>query len=248
VHELTEGTSTPDLLELYARVDRRGRRGRWVFANMVCGIDGTAAFGGRVGPLSTGEDRELFVQMRSLADVVLVGAETVRRERYGPVRLTGPRAASSPDRPPPPIAVVTRSLDLDWTLPLFRADDSTPGTSRPIVITCGAAPKARLVEAHAHASVIVAGERKVQIGAALAALATLGHGVVLCEGGPTLLGELVQQELLDELCLTIAPIMGGDPLPVAVLPGGALPTDFTLRHVAKEESMLFLRYERARPH
>jgi riboflavin biosynthesis pyrimidine reductase len=245
MREMTPGASTSDLLELYALVDRRARRGRWVFANMVCGIDGTASFGGRVGPLSTGEDRDLFVQMRSLADVVLVGAETVRRERYGPARaISG--VCSAPGGPPPPIAVVTRSLNIDWTLPLFCSRDGTAPAVRPIVITCASAPRGRLTEAHEHATVVVAGERKVELGAALAALRTLGHGVVLCEGGPTLLGELVREELLDELCLTIAPLMGGDPLPVAVVPDGAPPVGFDLKHVALEGSMLFLRYERAR--
>jgi riboflavin biosynthesis pyrimidine reductase len=242
MRELIAGASPSDRLDLYARVDRRRSRGSWVFANMVCGLDGTAAFGGRVGPLSRGADRELFVRMRTLADVILVGAETVRSEGYGPVRLAD--HASLPTGHAPPIAVVSRSLDLDWSSPLFATESSDGTSARPIVVTCEAAPKERLAAAHEHATVVVAGARIVEMGAALAALATMGHSVVLCEGGPRLLGELVRQELLDELCLTIAPIMGGDPLPVAIGPGTGRPVGFALKHVAVEESMLFLRYER----
>jgi riboflavin biosynthesis pyrimidine reductase len=68
--------------------------------------------------------------------------------------------------------------------------------------------------------------------------------VVLCEGGPTLLGELVAAGRLDELCLTIAPLMGGDPLPVSVSPPGAPLRHFALRHVIRDGDTLFLRYER----
>jgi riboflavin biosynthesis pyrimidine reductase len=67
---------------------------------------------------------------------------------------------------------------------------------------------------------------------------------VLCEGGPTWLGELVAAGCLDELCLTIAPLMGGDPLPVSVAPVGAPLTHFALRHVLRDGDTLFLRYER----
>jgi riboflavin biosynthesis pyrimidine reductase len=243
VRELTAGASTAELFDLYAQVDRRARR-RWVFANMVCGLDGTATFGGRVGPLSTGADRELFLRMRSLADVVLVGAETVRRERYGPIRLMGDPSDAASGRRTPPIAIVSRSLALDWCAPLFQADAHDVAGVRPIIVTCGAAPREKLIEAQEHATVIVAGERVVELGAALAALATLGHQVVLCEGGPRLLGELVHEGLLDELCLTIAPVMGGDPLPVALVAGNGLPIGFDLEHVAVDQSMIFLRYER----
>ena len=69
---------------------------------------------------------------------------------------------------------------------------------------------------------------------------------MLTEGGPTLLGELVAADLLDELCLTLAPLMGGDPLPVAVRPVTTELSEFVLRHVLADSSNLFLRYERDR--
>jgi riboflavin biosynthesis pyrimidine reductase len=223
---LTGGTEVADLLEPYRAVDRSKPVGPcWVLANMVGSLDGSAAVAGRVGALSDDTDARLFREMRSLADVILVGAETVRRERYG--------AAAQR------IAVVTRSLSLDWESKLFQS-------GRAIVVTCETAPGDRLAEARRHAEVIVAGDASVDLTGAIAALARQGAGVVLCEGGPTLLGEVVALDLLDELCLTVAPVMGGDPLPIAVSPQPGDLTHFELAHVARHGSTLFLRYERRR--
>jgi riboflavin biosynthesis pyrimidine reductase len=211
---------------------------------MVGGLDGSAAIGGRVGALSTGPDAALFRLMRTLADVVLVGAETVRREGYRSIRLPEKQAAArrAAGRPAVPrLAVVTRSLGLDWSGNTFAG---APAESRALVITCKAAD-ARLVDcARGVADVIMAGEDRVDPGQAVLRLGELGHRVVLCEGGPTLLGELVAADRLDELCLTIAPLMGGDPLPVAVAPPGAPLRHFTLQHVLRDGGTLFLRYER----
>lgn len=237
-----------DALAPYAAVDRGAGDRCWVLANMVGGLDGSAAVGGRVGALSGGADAELFRRMRAVADVVLVGAETVRRERYGPVRLpeADRDARTRAGRPPtPPIAVVTRSLELDWTIPLFASggggDDAAP---RPLVVTAAGADPERLEAAARHADVVVAGEYAVDLPLALDRLAERGHRVVLCEGGPTLLGEVVAAGLLDELCLTLSPVMGGDPLPIATVPPGSDLVDLRLAHVARSHDVLFLRYER----
>jgi riboflavin biosynthesis pyrimidine reductase len=225
VRLLADGAPVDDLLAPYRAVDRSKPVGPcWVMANMVGGLDGSAAITGRVGALSDETDARLFREMRSLADVILVGAETVRRERYG--------AAA------PRIAVVTRSMQLDWSLDLFTS-------GRGIVVTCEAAPGDRLDEAREHAEVIVVGTASVDLRGAIAALAEREADVVLCEGGPTLLGELVSLDLLDELCLTIAPVMGGDPLPIAVSPTPGDLTRFQLAHVARHAHTLFLRYQRA---
>ncbi len=235
-----------DPLAPYAAVDRtRAGGGCWVMANMVGGLDGSAAVGGRVGALSDPADKQLFDLMRALADVVLVGAQTVRREGYGPIPLPPERRAARRDegRPErPPLAVVSRSLDLDWS---SRAFTEAPPNARTLVVTCSAADPARLREAGAVADVVVAGETRVEPGEALAELWRRGHRVVLCEGGPTWLGELVAAGHLDELCLTVAPVMGGDPLPVSVAPVGAGLETFALQHVLSEGDTLFLRYERA---
>src|SRR3954462_13302072 len=216
----------------------------WVIGHMVAGLDGTAAVGGRVGSLSTSPDQALFPRMRQVADIVLVGAETVRREGYGPVRLSEEarewrRGAGL--SPTPPLAVVSRSLAFDWTAKVFT---DAPEDASTHVITCARADPKLLAEAEKVATVIVAGEERVEPAAAMGALAGLGWRVVLCEGGPTWLGELIAADRLDELCLTISPLMGGDPLPVSVTPPGAGLARFELKSAGLDGHTLFLRYER----
>jgi len=245
MHELQRGAVVPDPLTPYLDVDRsRPEHECWVTGHMVAGLDGTAAVGGRVGSLSTAPDQALFRRMRQIADVVLVGAETVRREGYGPVRLDE-QAQEQRRRDgrssTPPLAVVSRSLDLDWTAKVFA---DAPADARTHVITCASADPVRRAEAEKVAVVLVAGEDRVTPAAAMQALAQLGHRVVLCEGGPTWLGELVAADRLDELCLSISPVMGGDPLPVAVTPPGGGLAAFELKGALVEDSTIFLRYER----
>jgi riboflavin biosynthesis pyrimidine reductase len=211
---------------------------------MVAGLDGTAAVGGRVGSLSTAPDQALFRRMRQIADIVLVGAETVRREGYGSVKLD--EEAQEQRRrlgqsATPPLALVSRSLAFDWTAKVFA---DAPDDARTHLITCEAADPGRRAEAEQHAEVIVAGDDRVEPAAAMRALADLGRRVVLCEGGPTWLGELVAADRLDELCLSVAPLMGGDPLPVSVTPPGAGLAHFELKGTMAEDDTLFLRYER----
>jgi riboflavin-specific deaminase-like protein len=222
--------------------DRAPVEGRpWVFANMVAGLDGSAAFEGRVGELSAPSDRTLFVLLRSLADVVLVGAGTVRAEGYGPVKLKpdqreARRERGQPERPP--IAVVSRSLQLDFEAPLF-ADDVDP---RTILVTADAAGDEALARARQHADVLVAGDERVDLADALRQLGARGHRAVLTEGGPALLSELISGGLLDELCLTLAPAIGGDPLAVAEAGGERRLSRFDLASVLEDEANLFLRY------
>ena len=229
-----------DLLDPYRDASRIPHRSPcWVMANMVSGIDGTAAVDGRVGALSAGADAELFLRMRGLADVVLVGAETVRRERYRQVHLSGDLRDERRlvgRAPNPPIAVVSRSLDLDWSSPLFVTDDTSATT---LVITCRDAPLDKLP---AGVDAIIAGTDRVDIGAAVQALADRGFTVVLCEGGPTRLGEIVTSDLLDERCRTLSPVMGGDDVPIARASELANLARFRLVYAAVDDGTLFLRY------
>lgn len=219
----------------------------WVMANMVAGLDGSAAIDGRVRSLSGPADRALFRHLRALADVVLVGASTVRAERYGPVRLTDEQRKARLDagRPEVPrLAVVTRSLALDWDAPAFAGDDGP----RPLVVTTWSAPDELRAEAEARAEVLLAGEDQVDLAAVLAELGDAGASVVLTEGGPTLLGEMLAAGLVDELCLTLAPVLGGDALPIVVWPSGLRPTPAVALAAAREvDGHLFLRYRVAGP-
>ena len=241
---LERGAPIPDPLTPYLDVDRtQPRHECWVTGHMVAGLDGTAAIHGRVGALSTEPDQDLFRRMRQIADVVMVGAQTVRSEGYAPMRLSESARAQRRTRGQsemPPVAVVSRSLDLDWSSQVFAA---APEHARTIVITCAGADPKRLAAAEQAATVIIAGDDRVEPAAALQALAGLGYRVVLCEGGPRWLGELVAADRLDELCLSISPMMGGDALPVSVAPPGADIAQFSLKSTMVADDTLFLRYE-----
>lgn len=216
-----------DPRELYC-LERLGHHDRpWVLANMVASLDGSASSQGRSGGLSSPADRQVFHLLRELVDVILVGAGTARVENYGPAKGANPAA----------IAVVSRNLALDWASPFF-----VDAKTRPFVITCGDSSERLPPEASELANVIVAGIDKVDLGQALKELSLSGVNVVLCEGGPTLLGQLLEHNLLDELCLTLSPqIVGGD--------NPRITTNMASSHhgaelvsVLEEDGFLFLRY------
>ena len=218
-------TDEVDLRAAYDVPDRRHVR-----ANFVSSLDGAVTVDGKSAPLSSAADRELFQLLRQLCDVVLVGAGTARSENYGGVRAVDGHA--------PPIAVVSRALDLDPSSRLF-----TDTSVRPIVVTCATSPAAVRVALAKVADVIVAGEKTVDLPQALELLADRGLQRVLCEGGPHLLGSLAAAGLVDELCLTLAPVIAGGTAGRIV--SGYLPDTvepMVLRHVLEEDGHLFLRY------
>jgi riboflavin biosynthesis pyrimidine reductase len=140
----------------------------------------------------------------------------------------------------PPIAVLTRSCRLDWRSPFFTEADQ-----RPIIITAASAAATDRDRAAEVADVIVAGNDGVDLLRALGALGELGHDNVLAEGGPGVAGQLAGANLLDELCLTVAPLLvGGDAR--RILDGDllALPTALELIHILEADGSLFLRYQR----
>jgi riboflavin biosynthesis pyrimidine reductase len=206
---------------------------RHVRANFVASLDGAVTIDGKSAGLSSEGDRKLFHLLRTMADVVLVGAGTARGENYG--------GAKPVDGHAPPIAVVSRSLDLDVTSRLF-----TETTVPPVVITCAASPDRARERLSTVADVVVAGDSDVDLGVALGTLADRGLRRVLCEGGPHLLGSVAAAGLLDELCLTLAPIVAGGTAGRIV--AGYLPEvvePMHLRHVLEEDGHLFLRYSTA---
>jgi riboflavin biosynthesis pyrimidine reductase len=134
--------------------------------------------------------------------------------------------------------VVTRSLRLDWDAPFFTAQ-----LARPLVVTVAQAPPDQLARAAAVADVIVAGDRDVDLAAALAALGDRGFQAVLAEGGPTLNGQLAGAGLLDEVCLTLSPRLAGGGAK-RILDGLSLSAVDGLRlcSVCEQDGYLFLRY------
>lgn len=229
----------------------------WVRANMVTSADGAASLDGRSGGLSGAADRAVFAVLRSLADVILVGAGTARIEQYRPVQPDEIWPALRAGRPPtPPIAVLTsRMAGLAPDGPLLA---SAPGQARTIVLTTEAAPTALRSAAARSAEVIVAGPDVVRPAAAVGALAERGYLRVLTEGGPRLLEQIVAAGLLDELCLTVSPILAGGranriiTVPAAgtraanaALPAQAGPTGLRLAHVLEDAGHLLCRYLRS---
>ncbi|MDP9389622.1 MAG: pyrimidine reductase family protein [Actinomycetota bacterium] len=207
--------------------------------NMITSVDGAITVDGRSGGLGGRADRRLFQQLRAEADVVLVGAGTVRSEQYGPAELPPELRSARTDRgqaQTPAIAVVTRSCDLDPSSRLFTQSDQ-----RPIVVTAASAPRDRLDRLRSAADVIVAGQDRVDLSAALSALARRGARSVIVEGGPRLNADLITSGLADELCLTLAPcLVGGDGPSIAALPPS--PRRLRLLSTLEAGGYLFLRY------
>jgi riboflavin biosynthesis pyrimidine reductase len=236
------------LAGLYAYPEESAHRdGRWLRANMITSADGAATVRGRSGGLSGGADRTVFGLLRALADVVLVGAGTVRAEAYRPAKIGERWAGLREGRAPsPPIAVVSGRLALD---PAGRLLDQAPPDARTIVITVESAPVDRRAALAAKADVIVAGEHRVDLRAAISALIALGHRRILTEGGPHLLGEIAKAGLLDELCLTVSPLLAGSEAgriirgagPLTDAPGAG-PGRLSLAHVLEDQGYLLCRY------
>lgn len=215
----------------------------WVRANMVASADGATALKGESGGLSSAVDRRLFMTLRALADVILVGGRTVRVERYGPSRPRDDWTPLRAGRPPsPPIAIVTSKLGLDLSSPLFT---EAPRHARTIVLTTEAASPDRRAQAARHAEVLITGRERVDLAAAITTLAGRGLARVLTEGGPGLLGQLAMADLLDELCLTVSPLLAGGAAG-RVMVGASLPAPWRLRlaHVLEDDGSLFCRYLR----
>jgi riboflavin biosynthesis pyrimidine reductase len=240
------GPAITALAALYAYPAAAAGAAPWLRATMVTSVDGAATLSGRSGELSGDADRLVFSVLRSLADVILVGAGTARAERYRPVRAGEIWAPLRDGRAPvPPIAVVTRDLARSDDAPLLAG--AAEG-ARTIVLTTEAAPAVRRAAVARHADVVVAGRDAVTPATAVAALAARGHQRVLLEGGPGLLGQVAAAGLLDDLCVTFSPVLeGGRAGRILVAPhawqGAA--TGLSLAHVLEDGGALLCRYLRA---
>ncbi|MFR9807254.1 pyrimidine reductase family protein [Pseudonocardia sp. RS010] len=226
------GMGTVDLLQAYAYPSEPARP--WVRVNFVSSLDGAVSVDGRSGGLGTPADKAVFGTLRRLADVVLVGAGTARAERY-----RGARKPTLGRDTPPPIAVVTGSAALDTDLGLFT-DTSVP----TIVLTTATAPAGR------RAGLRRAGADVVELpdltpATLLGELERRGLRRVLCEGGPGLHGDLIAAGAVDELCLTLSPLLAaGGAGRIAHGPGGHAPEGMRLASVLEEDGTLLLRYVR----
>jgi riboflavin biosynthesis pyrimidine reductase len=236
--------SLEELADAYAYPAEILAAGRsWLRANMVTSVDGAAQLDGLSEGLSSPADKRIFGVLRALADVILVGAQTVRAEGYRPAIARAEFAAERASRgqgPAPVIAVVSRSLELDLTLPLF-----TSPLVPTVVVTAESAPAGPLAAARRVADVMIAGEESVDIGRAVAALAERGWTRQLTEGGPRLLGQLAESDRLDELCLTLAPLLAAGDAPRIAHGSKSIAERLELVGLLEEKGFLFARYARS---
>lgn len=179
--------------------------GHWVRAVFVASVDGAATIAGHAGGLGNDIDKQLFALNRALADVILVGAGTARTEVYGPAEEDPQwRHLRENLSPTAPMAVVSHSLDLDFSAPLFT---EAPNSAKTILITCADAPAQGRAKAAEVAEVIVAGDSSVDLSAAIVELRNRGFARIVCEGGPQLFTDLLEVGGIDELCLTRSPTL-----------------------------------------
>lgn len=214
--------------------------------NMVATADGRITIGGRSGPIGNEADRALFHELRAQVDAVMVGAGTVRTERYG-------RMVRDPDRrarreaagldPDPLAVIVSARLALDAGIPLLQDPDS-----RVVVVT---ASEGEIDGALAQVEYlrVSAGEAPgtVPLAPAMRELRARGVATVLCEGGPVLNATLLAEGLVDELHLVIASKLAGGAGPGVVSGAELDPTvELRLESALEAGGDLFLRYRTAR--
>lgn len=235
---------TPDeLLDGYAYPPLAGGRW-WLRANMVASVDGAAAGDdGRSGTLATPADRPVFFHLRDLSDAIVVGAGTVRAEDYGPPRVSDAareHRETLGQAPRPAMVVVTRSLSLEPDARVFSGPD------RVTIVTSRSADWNRVERLGEVADVVRTGEHDVDLREMLGLLADQGMRRLLCEGGPSLLGVLVAERLLDELDLTVVPVLTGGHGPrITVGPPADPAVGFSLSSMVRaEDGTLLTRWVR----
>lgn len=233
-----EPVSDGDLERLYGYPEDLTRP--WVQVNFVSSADGAAAVDELSEGLSHPADKRIFLMGRLLSDVILVGAGTARAEGYRGARVTPERAARRVAlglSEVPPIAVVTRSGELDPEGPLFT-DTKVP----PIVITTETAPRAGLERAGAE--VLVAGPTTSTSTGHSRCSASAG-----CAGSTAkavaLFADLIAADLVDQLCLTVAPLLAGaGESRIARGHPSPEPRRMELASVLVEDGFTMLRYRR----
>ena len=222
-------------------------RACWVRGNMIVSLDGGATDDGKAGGLAGRGDRAVFSLMRHAADVILVGASTVRIENYSGAQLPVAARQARQRRGQaevPPIAVVTRSGDLDPSALLFTRTEVPP-----LILTSARTVEDTRSRLGAVAEVIDASwadPNSADPAVILRVLGERGLVRVLTEGGPLFLGSLIENGLMDELCLTVAPILVGGASKRIVTGLGHVHTKMRRAHLlADDDGYLYTRYVRA---
>ncbi len=225
-----------DLLGLVLGSDRAITGRPWVLVNMVASIDGATTVEGRSRGLGDDDDLAMFKALRAVPDVILVGAGTARADNYGPIRLDDERVARRREvgkHDLPRLAIMSGHLNLDPAARLFSNPDMLP-----IILTGAGADPERLQALEPLAEVVVLEDLNVQ-----AVLDHFKSGIILCEGGPGLNSQLAAAGVIDELNLTIAPLIvgGGSKRIVQGMPTDAA-VHMDLDRIVLGDHSLFFRY------
>jgi len=234
------GSGPVEPLDLYLGEARTHPDRPWVLLNMISSVDGATNLDGKSTALGDDDDLAVFKALRAVPDVILVGAGTVRAENYGPVRLDPERIARRRAlglEDVPRLAVVTGRASLDPEARVFSDPDR-----RPLVITSTSADADRVAALSEVAEVV-----QLDVLDAASIIAALGGSkVVLCEGGPSLNGQLAAAGLIDEVNLTVAPVVvSGESARIIHGDGLEPPLDMTLDRILMGDRVLFLRYLRS---
>ena len=226
-----------DLLGLVMGPGRVAPGRPWVMLNMVASIDGATTVGERSTGLGDEDDLAMFKALRAVPDVILVGAGTVRAEDYGPVRLDNERierrrALGKADMPR--LAVVSGRLDLDPGARLFSKTNLPP-----LILTGPEADRDRRLSLESVAEVVVLENLNMET--------VMGHlseaQVILCEGGPSLNAQLAAAGMIDEMNLTVAPLLVGS-ASKRIVEGASVdpPLAMDLDWILAGDRSLFFRY------
>jgi riboflavin-specific deaminase-like protein len=211
----------------------------WVVTNFALTVDGRATIEGRSGPIGSATDTRVLQVLRTQVDAVMIGAGTMRTERYGRIvsdpELRGLRERMEGLAPDPLAVLVTATLDLPWDAGLFES-----GFGRVLIVTSSDEdpPETKTtlrVERHPAEGVDLRG-----------ALETMrrerGIRSLLCEGGPRLHANLVERGLVDELFVTTAPKLAGGEGPTLLVGAPPATRDLTTEWLCEDEGELFARY------
>jgi riboflavin biosynthesis pyrimidine reductase len=214
----------------------------WLRVNFVSSIDGAATVDGRSGGLGGDADHRVFDLLRTLCDVVVVASGTVKAEGYGAMILSRDAVVARVANglaPQPVFAIVSGSLDLDPASDVF-----TNAPVRPLIITNGAAASnpalARV------ADIVVCGTTTVDPAAMVTALADRSLTRIHCEGGPSFFGSLLAADVVDELCLTVSPLLAGGDSGRIAKGEVADPRKMSIAGILRSRDTLLLRYLRER--
>jgi riboflavin-specific deaminase-like protein len=211
----------------------------FVAVNFAATIDGRASIDGVSGEIGSAADTHMLSALRTRFDAIMIGAGTMRSERYGrPIPNQGQRERRERIGLPhdPLMVIISGRLDLPWDAPLF-----TSGGGRVLIFTSSEAeppPTATSLRVVHHEGGVDLAEALRQLGR------ERGIRALLCEGGPTLHGELEAGGLVDELFLTIAPKLAGGGAPRILEGNLAKVAELELAWLLEEEGELFARYRR----